>query len=484
MIRALRAEWTKLRTVRSTAFALLATLAVTLLVTVASASGSRVDYDGPKAYDGLTFAHRTAATGEAAFTARVTAQRASVPWAKAGLLLKDGTRSGSSYVALMVTPGHGIRMMADSKHELTSSASGKKPASGAEAKAPYWLRLTRAGDRVTGYDSPDGRTWHRIGTLRSPGLPAAAQAGLFVTSPNKEIEKRVGPTVSVAHPVPTVGRATFDHVTIPSADGTWRHTNVTQPPDPHAPPPDEQRKPGTFQRSAAGGTFTLTGSGDLGGLGMGGFGLGPPLDLVRQTLDDGIRLGLIGVIALGVLFITSEYRTGTLRTTVAASPRRGRVLAAKAVVLAGVVFVVGLVASVGAFLVAQPYRRANGYVRPLFDPPSLTDAATLRAIVGSALFLAVLAVFSLGVGALLRRTVPAIVLLFVLLVVAPLVASTTSITADEAVGRATPVAGMAIQQTRQVVDTVTTPWAGFAVLCLYAAAALGAAQWRLRRRDV
>ncbi|GAA2316583.1 ABC transporter permease subunit [Streptomyces kunmingensis] len=472
-VRALRAEWTKLRSVRSTPLALLALLGLLLLMTVASASGSEFSYGGPDAYDGVSFAHRTTGDDQGTYTARVAAQRDSHAWAKAGLLLKDGTASGSSYAALMVTPGHGVRMMADGKHELT--------AGGEDTDAPVWLRLRRDGARVTGYVSRDGRAWHRVGTLTASGLPAAAEAGVFVTSPERAVEKRTGPTQVTAHPEPTVGRAVFDHVYFPDAQAGWRHTDVVQPPEANAPPPDAVAPAGTFHRAAT--RITLTGSGDLGGLGMGGVGDGPGIDLVKQSLDDGIQLAALAVIALGVLSVTSEYRTGTVRTTFTASPARGRVLAAKAVVLGATVFAVGLVGSVAAFLLARPYQRENGFRPPLFDDPSLTDPGSVRAVVGSAAFLALIAVLSLGVGALLRRTVPAVVLMFVTVVVLPIVASTTSITLDEVVGSATPVAGMAIQQTRQLIDDATTPWAGFAVLCLYVAVVLGAAQWRLTRRD-
>ncbi|WP_425831880.1 ABC transporter permease subunit [Streptomyces fractus] len=473
MVRAVRAEWTKLRSVRSTPLALLALLVLSVLLTVASANGSQFGYGGPKKSDSSTFVHRPAA-GDGTFTVRVAAQKNSADWAKAGLLLKEGTASGSSYTALMVTPEHGVRMMADGTHELTGSGS---------ADAPRWLRLVRAGDRVTGYESADGRAWHKVGTLTVAHLPATAEAGLFVTSPIDGKEERTGPGDVRMHPVATLGRAVFDHVAFPArADAGWRQTDIQQAvkkgemADPVAAP-----KP--YREHA--GTFTLTGSGDLGGLGMGGVGqLGGQPDLVKMALDDGIQIATIAVIALGVLFITSEYKTGTVRTTFTASPRRGRVLAAKALVLGATVFVVGLVASVAEFLVARPALRDNGFAPPLFPELSLTDPATMRAIVGSAAFLALAAVLSLGVGAVLRRAVPAVVLMIVTFLVLPIVAQSTSIGFSDFVGRATPTAGLAIQQTRRLLDTVITPWAGFGVLCLYVAVVLGAARWRLTGRDV
>ncbi|WP_420034462.1 hypothetical protein ACN2WE_19745 [Streptomyces sp. cg28] len=477
-VRTLRAEWTKLRSVRSTPLALLAMLALILLMTVSSASGSSANYSGPKSFDSGTFVHRTTTTADGTYTARVAAQKNTVPWAKAGLLLKDGTGRGASYVALVVTPGHGIRMMADNAHELSAAA---------DTGAPVRLRLTRAGNRVSGAYSADGRTWHRVGTLTPSHLPASAQAGLFVTSPDREVVKRTGPHESVSHPVRTVGRATFDHVTMESAHGGWTRTKIE--------PPAVRGAPGTgtptpraptstpFRPAAATGTFTFTGSGDLGGLGMGGTGESARTDLVKMALDDAVPIATIAVIALGVLTITSEYRTGTLRTTFTASPRRGRVLAAKATVLGATVFVVALAAMAAAFLLARPYQRRNGFRPPLYDNPSLTDPSSIRAVVGSAAFLALVAVLGLGVGALLRRTVPALVLMYALLVVVPLVATQVSIAVDTAVFTVTPVAGMSIQQTKRLAENAMTPWAGFAVLCLYVAVALAAARHRLVRRD-
>ncbi|WP_306323826.1 MULTISPECIES: hypothetical protein [unclassified Streptomyces] len=476
MVRALRAEWTKLRSVRSTPLALFALLALSLLLTLASANGSRFDYGGPREYDSSSFVHRPAA-GDGTFTTRVAAQKNSAPWAKAGLLLKDGTASGSSYAALMVTPEHGVRMMADGEHERTGSASDG---------APRWLRLVRSGDRVTGYESADGRGWHKVAALTVTGLPTTAEAGLFVTSPTRGNERRTGPGQLSMHPVATVGRAVFDHVAFPAAGAAtgadWRQADIVQPAH-KGEMPDRTAAPAPFHERD--GVFTVTGSGDLGGLGMGGVGqLGGQPDLVKMAVDDGVQIGTIAVIALGVLFITSEYKTGTARTTFTASPRRGRVLAAKALVLGATVFAVGLVASVADFYLALPILRDNGFAPPLFPDPSLTDPATVRAVVGGAAFLALAAVLSLGVGALLRRAVPAVVLMIVTFVVLPIVAQSTSIGFSDFVGRATPAAGLAIQQTRQLLDTVMTPWAGFGVLCLYVAVVYGAARWRLTGRDV
>src|SRR5262249_31592595 len=112
------------------------------------------------------------------------------------------------------------------------------------------------------------------------------------------------------------------------------------------------------------------------------------------------------------------------------------------------------------------------------------EAPVLRAVVGTALVLAVLAVFSLGVGTLLRRSVRAVTVLVGLIVVPQIVGSVAlSVDAAKGGGRLPPGAGLAIQQTRLRFDPAIGPWAGFAVLCAYAAAALVAAIVLVRRRD-
>src|SRR6202012_2829012 len=87
------------------------------------------------------------------------------------------TKQGSAYAAIMATGGHGVRLQYDYVHEragLPGAVSGS---------SPRWLRLTRSGQTVTGYDSANGTSWAEIGTMRLTGLPATVNVGLFVTSP-------------------------------------------------------------------------------------------------------------------------------------------------------------------------------------------------------------------------------------------------------------------------------------------------------------
>ncbi len=483
--RAVRAEWTKLRSVRSAVAALVATVGLTVLISLLGASGSNTfQNDGPHTIDQFQFVHQPL-TGDGTVVARVLTQQDSNEWAKAGIMIKQNTTSGSPYAALMVTPRHGVRLQGNFDTELTGSAG----------TAPRWLRLTRAGTSVTGYESDDGSTWTRVGTVDVPGLPATAEVGLFVTSPDTQRLTQVGPGSIEIGATSTAGRATFGDVGVEDAapgarqPARWRSQDVALP----RPTKDavndgvpmgglQQSLGGSGSTTEADGIFTVTGVGDLGQIGIGGVRLAPDADLVRNSLA-GVQIGLVAVVALGVLFMTAEYKTGIIRTTLAASPRRGRMLAAKAVVLGVTVFVAGLLASLAALFGSQPLARSNGFAPPAYEPPSLADGLVLRAVVGTAMFLALIALFSLGVAAILRSSALAIVLVVVLVVVAPIVALTTSVGANTWVNRVTPNAGLAIQQTIRLPDGMIGPWAGLGVLAGWAAVTLGVAYWRLRSRD-
>lgn len=196
-----------------------------------------------------------------------------------------------------------------------------------------------------------------------------------------------------------------------------------------------------------------------------------------------------------MLFITAEYRRGMILTTLTASPRRGRVLVAKAVVLAGVTFVAGLVGATLSFLLSEPELR-DRMPNPLFHPDvALTDAPVLRAVVGTAVLLAAVAVLALALGAILRNTAVAVTLMVVALVLPLVLLSGLPLDAAQWVMRLTPLAGFAVQRTLpdyEHVDAVCMPengcypqgpWVGLSVLCTWAIVLLGVAVWRLRRRD-
>ena len=198
--------------------------------------------------------------------------------------------------------------------------------------APRWLRLTRSGGTITGYDSADGTHWTTVGTVRLAGLPHTAQAGLFATTPG---------TMPVPGPVPH--RVELGAARSPLATGHFDHVTLSgNSPAPAGPAPTSAAAaPGAgFQQ--AGGTLTVTGTGDI-APDVGGGTVGTPIE---QTLT-GVFGALIAVIVVAALFIAAEYRRGLIRVTFAASPARAQVLAAKAVVIGAVTFAAGLAGAAG-----------------------------------------------------------------------------------------------------------------------------------------
>jgi hypothetical protein len=476
MIRLIRAEWTKFRSVPSSAITVFVALALTALLGALGASGSTSDAnkgwdvpagpDGKPVLDRFHFVHQPLA-GDGTVTARVVDIRGqgepSPAWAKAGLIVKESLRPGSRYAAVMLTPGHGVRLQSDFTKDVAGSA----------ASGTRWLRLTRTGTTVTGYESADGATWQRIGSYPLASLPSTVEIGLFVASPEAFRTERSLTGASVGG-FSTVSTARFDNVRLEPAlaGGEWANDDV-----------GEADGDATIED----GTVAITGTGDV-------VPRPPDGDVTRLSLT-GVFVGLIALIALAVLFMTSEYRRGLIRTTFAANPRRGRVLAAKAIVIGAAVFVVGLLASLASFLIAQPILRSNGYGPPAYPQPSLTDPLVVRAIVGTAVVLALLAVFSLSVGTILRRSAGAITIVILLVVAPQLLVGALPVPAATWMMRLTPGAGFSIQQTIPRYSHVESiclpedgcflanPWTGLWVVGGYAAVGLALAYWLLRKRD-
>jgi hypothetical protein len=169
------------------------------------------------------------------------------------------------------------------------------------------------------------------------------------------------------------------------------------------------------------------------------------------------------------------------------------VLAAKAVVIAAVTFVAGLVSSAIVVTLGQRMLRSRGvYVWPV---TALTEA---RVIVGTAAVLAVAAVIALAIGTIARRGAAAVAAVIVVIVLPYLLTVTTPLLPagpTDWLARVTPAAAFAVQQTliqySQVSNLYTPsggyyplpPWAGLAVLCAWAAVALAVAACLLHRRD-
>jgi ABC-2 type transport system permease protein len=208
-------------------------------------------------------------------------------------------------------------------------------------------------------------------------------------------------------------------------------------------------------------------------------------DIVFDSLS-GIWFGAIAAAVFAVLAITSEYSSRMIRTSFAADPRRRALLAAKSSVVASIVFAAGLATSVACFLIGQRLLRGGGFVYENGYPAvSLLDGQAFRAVVGGAVYLALLAVFSLSVGAILRHTAGAITLVLAVLL-APVIATNFL---PEHLGHRVEQSsllggGLAVQQTVERGDSIKLdPWAGLAVGGVYASASLLFALVLIRRRD-
>jgi ABC-type transport system involved in multi-copper enzyme maturation permease subunit len=354
------------------------------------------------------------------------------------------------------------------------------------------------GDTLTGYDSTDGTTWTEIGTTQLTGLPVTVSVGLFVTSPVTFQDSSSG--------TPTQATASFDQVSITrdgdgdgasasatgtstgtgtgTGTGTWQGYAIGYGSKSFYP----TLGTGGYHRSGA--TFTVSGSGDI-APGVGAGRLGTDTDTAGSILLFGLIVGLLVMIVVATLFITTEYRRGLIRTTFAATPNRRRVLAAKAVVIGAVSFVTSGVSVLIAVPLGEHLLNSNGnYVFPA------TTLIEVRIMAGTAALVALTAVAVLALGTILRKSAGAVTAGIVVFVLPYVIGSSLGGSAEPWLFRLTPAAGFAVlgdlPRAAQVSYPYTLtngyyplgPWAGLAVLGAYAAVALGVASFLVRRRDV
>ena len=378
---------------------------------------------------------------------------------------------------MMVTGGNGVRM----QWNYTGDTPGLPGA--VSAASPRWLRLTRDGDTITGYDSADGTHWTQVGTVTLAGLPSTVQAGLFVTSPVYSTYSASFGSGSESNN-PTVATAVFDQV---SRTGRWPASTWTSD-DVGAGRHGVAQAAGGYHRPA--GQFTVTGSGDIAPLIAGALNDGPNITVRDYLL--GLFVGLIAMAVVAAMFMTAEYRRGLIRSTLAASPNRGRVLAAKAIVIGAVAFVVGLAAAAGAVIIGTHVAHSEGV--DLYPEPWPTE---LRIIVGMAALFAVAAVLTLAVATMVRRSAAAIIIVIVTLVIPFVLSAPPGYRPASPTGccgspRPPPSPSSSrAPQYYQVAANYSTgsgyfplaPWTGFAVLCGWTAVALALAAYLLRRRD-
>jgi ABC-2 type transport system permease protein len=191
----------------------------------------------------------------------------------------------------------------------------------------------------------------------------------------------------------------------------------------------------------------------------------------------GISIAAAAIAVLGVLFISSEYSSGMIRTSLIAVPKRGRVLAAKSLVFAVVTFVVGEATSFAAFFVGQALISGHAPHAAFGDP------GVVRAVVGAGLVLTALAVLSVAAAAVLRHPAAAIAAMMAVLFVLPAIAQALPNSWRNPVTEFWPT--LAGGQLANVYISAHTlqPWPGFGVMCLFVAIVYAIAWTLLDRRD-
>jgi ABC-type transport system involved in multi-copper enzyme maturation permease subunit len=197
-------------------------------------------------------------------------------------------------------------------------------------------------------------------------------------------------------------------------------------------------------------------------------------DAVGTSLG-GARFTELAIGVLGVLFVTGEYGTGMIRSSLTAVPKRLPVLWAKLLVLGAVSLVLTEIASFAGFIIGQATLGTHAV--------ALSSDGALRAVIGTGLYLTVVALIGVELGFIIRSTAGGIAALVAILLVLPGVVSILPQSWQDTISPYLPSnAGAAIYDLRPEPGTLS-PWTGFAVFCLYAVAGLAAAAVVLKRRD-
>jgi ABC-type transport system involved in multi-copper enzyme maturation permease subunit len=180
---------------------------------------------------------------------------------------------------------------------------------------------------------------------------------------------------------------------------------------------------------------------------------------------------------LGVLVMSAEYATGTIRATLTAAPQRLLVLVAKVLVFGTVAFVVAEIVSFGAFFIGQAVLSAPATHATLATP------GALRAVTGSGLFAATLSLFALGLATIIRYTAGAISVFAGILLVLPVIVSALPNSLPDHIQAYLPERIGTNLVAPQIVPGSFSPWAGLAIFCGYTLATLAIGGALLLRRD-
>jgi regulation of enolase protein 1 (concanavalin A-like superfamily) len=187
--------------------------------------------------DAFHYAYRPF-SGDGTITARVASAAGSEAWTKVGVMIRGSTSSNAAHAFMLVSTGKGLAFQ-----RRTTAGGTSTNTSGGAGTAPRWVRLTRAGNTISAFISPDGANWTPVGS-DTFDLPVDVLAGLAVTS----------------HSTSTLATGGFDNVTVETG------TPAPAPPPPSLPEGWQAGDIGEVgtagSASASGGVFTLEGGGE------------------------------------------------------------------------------------------------------------------------------------------------------------------------------------------------------------------------------
>jgi ABC-2 type transport system permease protein len=231
-------------------------------------------------------------------------------------------------------------------------------------------------------------------------------------------------------------------------------------------------------------------------------------DATQASLGAFFEIGQLIIAVLGAMVITSEYSTGMIRTSLTAQPRRGVVYAAKAIVFTAVTLVISIVTAFVAFFVGQAIYSSKGVSASLFHTVTIpananvncnpngctatfsgTDVITastvLTAIIGTALFVTIVALIAYGVGSILRHTAGAIATVIALLFIIPILEQTLPNDWRWDIMRFLPDAATRVISVTVGGDNphLWSAWPQLGVTALWAAALVGIGAYLFRKRD-
>ena len=200
-------------------------------------------------------------------------------------------------------------------------------------------------------------------------------------------------------------------------------------------------------------------------------------DPTRSSLS-GLLFAQLAIGVLGVLVISGEYSTGTIRATFAAIPHRPLVLMAKVIVFGAVTLIVGEIVSFVAFFIGQ------GILNGKTPTAAISDPGVLRAVCSGGLYLLALGLLALGLASIIRVTAAAISTFVGVLFILPIIADVLPSSYTSDIGRFLPATiGTVMMSAHYHGDDPFGPWTSFALICAYAVVALLVGGVLLVRRD-